>query len=55
MYYEVKNKVSSTLVQLIIHVLMKENKQLRNLKDLKKEKNISNSLNTFYWLYSSAL
>jgi len=36
MYYEVKNKISSMLVQLIVHSLMKQTEQQRNLKDLKK-------------------
>jgi len=34
---------------------MKQNKQQRNLKELKKEKKKSNSLSKFYWLSSSAL
>jgi len=34
---------------------MKQNEQQRNLKDLNKEKNNSNSLSKFYWLFSSAL
>jgi len=34
---------------------MKQNEQHENLKDLKKEKNNSNSLSKFYWLPSSAL
>jgi len=57
MSYEVKNKISSTLVQLTVgqHFFMKANEQQRNFKDLKKEKNNSNSLNNFYWLSSSAL
>jgi len=40
MYYEVKNKTSSTLLQLTVslHFLMKQNEQQRNLKDLKKIK-----------------
>jgi len=36
MHYEVKSKISSTLVQLAVHFLMKQNEQQRNLKDLKK-------------------
>jgi len=36
MYYEVKNKTSSTLVQLTVHFLLKQNEQQRNMKDLKK-------------------
>jgi len=36
MYYEVKSKISSTLVQLSVHFSMKKNEQQRNLKDLKK-------------------
>jgi len=36
MYYEVKSKVSSTLVPLSVHFLMKQNEQQRNLKDFKK-------------------
>jgi len=39
MYYEVKSKISSTLIQLTVHFLMKQNEQRRNLKDLKKKKN----------------
>jgi len=34
---------------------MKQNEQQQNLKDLKKEKNNSNSLSEFYWLSSSSL
>jgi len=47
--------MSSTLVQLIAHFLMKQNEQQRNLKDLKKENNNSNSLGKSYCLSSSAL
>jgi len=36
MYYDVKSKISSTLVQLTVNFLMKQNEQQRNLKDLKK-------------------
>jgi len=36
MYHEAKSKISSTLVQLAVHFLMKQNEQQRNLKDLKK-------------------
>jgi len=36
MSYEVKNKISRTLVQLTVHFLMKHNEQQRTLKDLKK-------------------
>jgi len=36
MYYEVKNKLSSTLIQLTEHFLMKQNEQQRSLKDLRK-------------------
>jgi len=36
MSYEVKNKISSTLSQLTVHFLMKQNKQQRNFRDLKK-------------------
>jgi len=35
-YYEAKSKISSTLVQLSAHFLMKQNEQERNLKDLKE-------------------
>jgi len=35
MYYQVKNKIGSILVQLIVHFSMKQNEQQRNLKDLK--------------------
>jgi len=52
---EVKNKISSTLAQLAVHFLMKQNEQQRNVKDLKKKKNNSNSLSEFCWLSSSAL
>ena len=54
MYYEVKNKISSTLVQLIVHFLMKQNQQQQNL-DLKTEKNNSNNTSKFYCLSSSVL
>jgi len=36
MYYEVKGKISSTLVQLTINFVMKRNEQQLNLKDMKK-------------------
>jgi len=36
MCYEVKSKISSTLVQLTVHFFMKQNEQQRNLKDLTK-------------------
>ena len=36
MYYEVKSKISNTLVQLIVHFLMKQNEQQRNFKDLER-------------------
>ena len=36
MHYEVKSKLSSTLVQLTEHFFMKRNEQQRNLKDLTK-------------------
>jgi len=36
MYYEVKRKISSTLVQLTVIFLMKQNEQQRNLKNLVK-------------------
>jgi len=36
-YYEVLSKISSTIVQLGVHFLMKQNEQQRNLKDLKSE------------------
>jgi len=55
MYYEVKSKISSTLIQLNANFLMKQNEQQLNLKDLKKEKNTSSSLSKFYWLSSSVL
>jgi len=56
MYYEVKSKISSTLVQLTIKFFFDQTKQTAtNLKDLKKEKNKSNSLSKFYCLLSSAL
>jgi len=51
-YYEVKNKIGSTLGQLFVHVLIKQNEQQRKLKDLKTEKNNLNSLSKFYWLSS---
>jgi len=35
MYYEVKRKISSTLVQLPVIFFMRQNEQQRNLKDLK--------------------
>jgi len=35
-YYEIKSKISSTLVQLSVHFLLKQNEQQRNLKDLKE-------------------
>jgi len=38
MYYEVKSKISSTLVQLSVIFLIKQNEQQRNLEDLKKRK-----------------
>jgi len=38
MYYEVKNKISSTLSELSVHFLMKQNEQQRNLKDLQKRR-----------------
>jgi len=44
MHYEVKSKISSALVQLTVHFLMKQNEQKRNLK---KKKNASNSLSKF--------
>ena len=40
MYYEVKNKISNTLVRLIVYFLMKQKEQQRNLKDLKKKRRI---------------
>jgi len=56
MYYEVKSKISSTLVQLTANCFsMKQKEQQRNLIELKKEKNNSNILSKFYWLSSSAL
>jgi len=36
MYYEVKSKRSSTVVQLTVIFLMKQNQQQRNLKVLTK-------------------
>jgi len=36
MYHEVKSKICSTLLQLAVHFLMKQNEQQGNLKDLKK-------------------
>jgi len=36
MYFEIKSKISSTLVQLTANFLMKQNEQQRNVKDLKK-------------------
>jgi len=38
MHYEVKSKISSALVQLTVHFLMKQNEQKRNLRDLKKKR-----------------
>jgi len=48
-----KSKISNTLVQLSGIFLIIRNQQQRNLKDLKKEKNNSYSLNKFYWLSST--
>jgi len=36
MYHEVKNKISRTLLWLIVYFLMKQKEQQRNLKDLRK-------------------
>jgi len=39
MYYEVKSKISSTLVKLAVNCfLIKQNEQQRNFKDWKKRK-----------------
>jgi len=51
----VKSKISSTLVQATTYFLIKQNEQQQNLKDLKKEKNNSNTFGKFNWLSSSAL
>jgi len=40
MYYKVKSKISSTLVQLNVHFLLKQNEQQLNWKDVKKEEEL---------------
>jgi len=56
MYYEVKNKTSSTLVQLTVglHFFNETKRTAMKFEGLEKENN-SNSLSKFYWLSSSAL
>jgi len=54
MYHEVKSKISSTLVQLLVHFLNETKRTTTKFEGFENAKNNSNSLSEFNWLFFSA-
>jgi len=55
MYHEVKSKISSTLVQSLVHFFNETKRTATKFEGFEKAKNNSNSLSKFYWLFFSAV
>jgi len=55
MYYEVKSKISRTLVQLTRNFFNETKRTATKCEGLDKKRRIIRSLSKFYWLSSSAL